>query len=113
MSIRPAGIAAASLGIAVAAIGGPELAQAPADPTNRCPSGYVCFWSGPHFTGEMSLQKNPASHSCGTTPVASARTVYNRDDQTWDFYADTDCSTPTANLGPGRWDDETSVSSRQ
>ncbi|MEU4684306.1 peptidase inhibitor family I36 protein [Streptomyces xinghaiensis] len=68
----------------------------------NCPSGYVCFWSRPYFRGVMRVYKNPRFHTCGWVPGHQARSVVNRDNQTWSFYGDVNCRAHVVTLSPGR-----------
>lgn len=69
-----------------------------------CPQGYVCFWSGPNFTGDLQVYSNPTYHTCDTTPAQPARSIINRDDQPWSFYSDLDCGAFAVTLSPGESD---------
>lgn len=75
-------------------------AHAPAKPSSHCPEGYVCFWTGPHYSGTIHVY-DPVSYYCDTVPAAPARTVFNNDDKTWSFYADQDCGAHVRTLAPG------------
>ncbi|MFI0406561.1 peptidase inhibitor family I36 protein [Actinomadura sp. 3N508] len=108
--IRPVsklpGLTAALAGLAAAGsliLGPAAPAEALAGPSHRCPEGYVCFWSGPDFTGTMYVWHNPVSHYCDPTPPQPARTIYNNDDEAWAFYRDLDCTTLAVTLPPGRF----------
>jgi hypothetical protein len=91
-----AGAALLSLGATGAANADPDLPYLP------CPDGYVCFFSGPNFTGDMAVHKNPENHDCGATGVRPARSIINRDDQTWDFFHDGGCRAWAGTLAPGQ-----------
>lgn len=89
---------------------GIPAASAEAAPSSRCPEGYVCFWSGDNFTGTMTVYENPKNHTCSTiTP--GVRTVYNNDDQAWDFYKDSSCRAFGYHLEPGEYETGQRVSS--
>jgi Peptidase inhibitor family I36 len=96
--------------LAIALTGGlalaPSLASAaqaavPAVHSPRCPQGYVCFWTGPSFSGEMKVYQNPVSHTCDPAPAQPSRTIYNNDDEPWSFYADVQCGAHVVTLSPG------------
>jgi hypothetical protein len=73
----------------------------PASAASRCPADHVCFYSGANYTGKMEVHKNPRKHECGVASLRPARSVYNRDDQTWGFYADLKCTDHARTLAPG------------
>lgn len=125
MRFRPALIALAALAVAgtvslipaASASAAPAVPAKPAVPAVRvipakpaapaesaasaCPAGHVCFYSGPNYTGEMKVSKNPKNHKCGAVPLKPARSIRNRDDQTWGFYADRKCTDHARTLAPG------------
>ncbi|GAA4339490.1 hypothetical protein GCM10023086_74500 [Streptomyces venetus] len=70
-------------------------------PSDRRPEGYVCFWTGPNYTGVMSVYSNPVNHNSCDAIKPAARTVFNNDDQSWDFYPDTNCRVYASTLAPG------------
>jgi hypothetical protein len=97
LAAGPAVLAAAGT---IALLAGPS-AQASV-PSDRCPQGYVCFWTGEDFSGEMRVYNNPAYHDCAETD-GGARTVFNNDDQTWSFYADQSCGAHVTTLESGEY----------
>ncbi|MGI5466281.1 peptidase inhibitor family I36 protein [Streptomyces sp. CA-132043] len=84
----------------VSIIAGPAGA-ASAEQSERCPEGYVCFWTEGNFTGNMTVYENPAHHNCTVVEGISAGSVYNNDDQAWDFYRDASCGSYLYTLAPG------------
>ncbi|CAL9327313.1 peptidase inhibitor family I36 protein [Streptomyces sp. SudanB182_2057] len=92
-ALAVAGVLAASLAPA---------STASAIPNDRCPEGYVCFWTGYDFTGTMSVYNNPRFPDYLCTGIRpAARTVFNNDDQPWNFYRDTNCQQFAVALEPG------------
>ncbi|GAA4946132.1 hypothetical protein HD597_006769 [Nonomuraea thailandensis] len=75
---------------------------AAAVPSHRCAQGYVCFWTGDGFQGEVFFYQ-PVSDWCDVTPTQPARTIYNNTNRPWAFYRDTQCGALDATLAPGTW----------
>ncbi|NLU70519.1 peptidase inhibitor family I36 protein [Streptomyces sp. HNM0574] len=73
----------------------------------QCPPGNVCFWETRYFGGAFRAYPDPwAGGICEATPIR-AGSVYNRDDQTWNFYKapGDDCSNEALkfSLAPEQW----------
>jgi len=83
------------------ALAGAAQAATPSAADGLCPQGYVCFWTGSGFTGELKVYQNPRWHTCDTTPAQPARSIVNNDDQVWSFYDDLNCSAHAITLSPG------------
>jgi hypothetical protein len=44
-------------------------------PNSRCIDGYICFWTGPDFTGVITGYQNPVHNNCGTVTERSPLNV--------------------------------------
>ncbi|MEU7488594.1 peptidase inhibitor family I36 protein [Streptomyces sp. NPDC042319] len=88
------------------ASGAAAMAVAPADnataaPSEKCPEGYVCFWTGPNFTGTMTVHHEPGDTGCTAVSGTSARTVFNNHSRSWNFYSGNNCESLAYALAPG------------
>ncbi|WP_326798569.1 peptidase inhibitor family I36 protein [Streptomyces sp. NBC_01808] len=106
----PVRVLAVAAAVATSAVV-PTAGGAQAVPSDRCPEGYVCFWTGPNFTGTMTVFENPSGLNDCDAINPAARTVFNNDDQTWNFYRDTSCRAYAYTLDPGQYNDDTTVHS--
>jgi hypothetical protein len=77
-------------------------ATAAPQPNSHRPVGYVCFWTGPNYTGTMTAYPNPSGLNDCDGIEGGARTVYNNDDQPWDFFQDGGCRAFAYHLEPGQ-----------
>ncbi|WP_329614572.1 peptidase inhibitor family I36 protein [Streptomyces brevispora] len=92
--------AAAALALACAT-GSPASAAPPVSGPADCYDGWVCFWPQANYGGQMEAYQAPYIHSCDNVPSGTARSVVNRDDQTWSLSQDFICNRIGVKVAPG------------
>jgi Peptidase inhibitor family I36 len=72
------------------------------EPQGNCPVGHVCFWPETNYRGQVQIYRNPKWHTCGLIPGnITARSVTNRDNDTWTFFTNNNCTGAASALPPG------------